>query len=273
MNRLKRIYKWTLFLFGVPTCIGCDDRLADPWSPICPECKRRYEAVKTVICPKCMRPLHRCSCVGEYLEGHFIKQHFKVFSYRNVEENDVANNLIYSMKRDNRADVREFLADELADALSDFLKKKKNVVFTNIPRRRSAIVEFGMDHAADLARLLARHFECEYIPLLVSKSKKAQKTTHGKDREHNVIFDYKGRNPKNLKGKTVIIVDDIVTTGASVATAGALIRALGAKNIIAASVAETCKEIPSEITPKKGRTKRIPKAEKTEKAEKATKTI
>ena len=247
MTKLKKIYKWTLFLFGVPTCVGCGERLDNPWSPICPDCKRSYNEVKTANCSQCAKPLHRCSCVGEYLEAHFIKYHFKVFRYQNREENIVANNLLYSMKRDNRADVREFLADELADALRDFLLDRNDVIFTNVPRRREAIVEFGMDHAADLAKLLARHFGCEYRSLLVSKSEQAQKTTHGKEREKNVIFDIKGRNPISLKGKTVIIVDDIVTTGASAATAGALIRSLGAKDIVVASLAETYKDKPSPL--------------------------
>ena len=250
MTRLKKIYKWTLFLLGVPTCVGCGERLDDPWSPICPECKRSYDAVKTANCSQCARLLHRCSCVGEYLEAHFIKQHYKVFRYQNREENQVANKLIYSMKRDNRADVREFLAEELADALDEFIgsvKNKDDVIFTNVPRRRTAIIEYGMDHAADLARLLARHFGCEYRSILVSESKTAQKTVHGVEREKNVIFDYVYDEPESLKGKTVIIVDDIVTTGASVSTAGALIRSLGAKNIVAASVAATYKDKPSPL--------------------------
>jgi len=250
MTRLKKIYKWALFLFGVPTCVGCGERLDDPWSPICPECKRSYDAVKTANCSQCARLLHRCSCVGEYLEAHFIKQHYKVFRYQNREENKVANNLIYSMKRDNRADVREFLAAELADALDELvgsITNKNDVVFTNVPRRRAAIVEYGMDHAADLARLLARHFGCEYRSILVSESKTAQKTVHGVEREKNVIFDYKYDEPESLKGKTVIIVDDIVTTGASISTAGALIRALGARRIVAASVGVTYKDKPSPL--------------------------
>ena len=247
MTKLKKIYKWSLFLLGVPTCVGCGERLDNPWSPICPDCKSSYDTVKTSNCSLCAQPLHRCSCVGEYLEAHFIKRHFKVFRYQNREENTVANKLLYSMKRDNRADVREFLADELADALKGLLRDRDDVIFTNVPRRRAAIVEFGMDHAADLAKLLAKHFGCEYRSLLVSKSEQAQKTTHGKEREKNVVFDIKGRNPISLKGKTVIIVDDIVTTGASMATAGALIRALGAKEIIAASLAETYKDKPSPL--------------------------
>jgi len=181
------------------------------------------------------------------LKNHFVKSHFKVFRYENREENDVANELIYSLKRDNRADVVEFLASELAESLRTFIENETAVIFTNVPRRRSAIIKYGMDHAKDLSRALARCFNREYESILISKSKASQKSTRGKERITNVLFKIKGRNPKNLKGKTVVIVDDIVTTGASAGTAAALIRSLGAKKIVVASVAATYKDTPSPI--------------------------
>ena len=247
MTRWQKLYKWTLFLLGVPTCVGCDERLVDPYSPICPECLRRYRETKTSNCSQCGRLLHKCSCTNEYLSTHFVKQHFKVFRYQNREENEVANALIYSLKKDNRADVLEFLRDELAASLSDFIDANEDVLFTNVPRRRKAIIKYGMDHAQDLARSLAKHFGCEYRSILASKSKLAQKKTHGQERIDNVIFDFKERNPETLKGRTVVIVDDIVTTGASVATAGALLRSLGAKKIVAASIAATYRDIESPL--------------------------
>jgi ComF family protein len=170
-----------------------------------------------------------------------------VFRYENREENAIANEVIYSLKQDNRADVCDFLASEIARTLEGFMADRHDVLFTNVPRRTKAVLDYGMDHAAELAMRLARHFGCEYRSLLVSKAKKAQKTTHGAERERNVVFDYKRRRLPDLTGRTVIIVDDIVTTGASVSTVGALVRALGAKTIIAVSVAATYKDKPSPL--------------------------
>lgn len=247
MTRWQKLYKWTLFLLGAPRCVGCDERLANPYSPLCPDCLDKYKEVKTENCSLCGRVFHNCSCRNEYLASHFVKRHFKVFRYRNREENAVANALIYSMKRDNRADVLNFVTDEVANTLSNFIAENQGVIFTNIPRRKSAIVKYGVDQAKDLARALSGRFDCEYRELLVSKSKRAQKKIRAKERIDNVIFEYRKRNPEALDGKTVIIVDDVVTTGASVATAASLIRALGAKKIVAASIASTYKDEPSAL--------------------------
>ena len=246
MTRWQKIYKWTLFLLGVPTCVGCEERLVNPYSPLCPDCLDKYKRVKTANCSLCGNLLHNCSCTNEYLSSHFIKRHFKVFRYENREENASANALIYSMKRDNRKDVLEFVTDEVAATLSDFVAENRDVIFTNVPRRRSAIAEYGIDQAKNLARALSRHFGCEYRAILVSRSKLAQKEARAKERIDNVKFEYR-RNLKSLKGRTVIIVDDVVTTGASIATAASLIRALGAKKIVAASIAATYKDEPSPL--------------------------
>ena len=246
MTRWQKIYKWALFLLGAPTCVCCEERLANPYSPLCPDCLNKYKRVKTANCSLCGKLLHNCSCTNEYLSAHFVKEHFKVFRYENREENAAANALIFNMKRDNRADVLEFVTDEVSAALSDFIAKNRDVIFTNVPRRRSAIVEYGIDQAQNLARALSRRFGCEYRAILVSRSKLAQKEARAKERIDNVKFEYR-RNVKSLNGKTVIIVDDVVTTGASIATAASLIRALGAKKIVAASVAATYKDKESPV--------------------------
>ena len=246
MTRWQKIYKWTLFLLGAPRCVGCEERLANPYSPLCPNCLNKYKRVKTANCSLCGKLLHNCSCTNEYLSAHFVKEHFKVFRYENREENAAANALIYSMKCDNRADVLEFVAEEVAGTISDFIAQNSDIIFTNVPRRKSAMVKYGVDQAKDLARALSRRFNCEYRSILVSKSKRAQKEAHASERIANVAFDYK-KNAKTLKGKTVIIVDDVVTTGASIATAASLIRALGAKKIAAASIAATYKDEESAL--------------------------
>jgi predicted amidophosphoribosyltransferase len=86
-----------------------------------------------------------------------------------------------------------------------------------------------------LAKSIAKNLEIEYINLLRSNSQKAQKEMNYKERFKNI--DYKLINDKtSLKGKSVIIVDDIVTTGSSMSSAAMLIRSLGAKRVLGATL-------------------------------------
>ena len=62
-------------------------------------------------------------------------------------------------------------------------------------------------------------------------SGKPQKKTHGEQRLKNAKFDYRRRIP-DIKGKNVLLVDDIVTTGASMGNSAMLLHGLGAKRIV-----------------------------------------
>ena len=154
-----------------------------------------------------------------------------------------SNHLIYSLKQDNREDVVAFLADEMLSALNNSIDfSKGRYIFTNVPRRRKSIIKFGYDHAAVLARSVSGALGCEYRELLVSKSKRSQKSVFGAERIYNAAFDYKHRREINLKGYTVILIDDVVTTGASMSGCAMLLRGMGAKTVIGAALGIALKD-------------------------------
>lgn len=242
---LRDILNRVAHLVSVPGCVCCGERLAFDDLALCPKCSADFEEIKTRNCSVCSKVLSECSCVGEYLSRHFVKSHVKVFRYKNREENLAANTLIYSLKRDNRADVLKLCTSELVSAISASIKNPASYVFTNVPRRKSQIVKYGIDHAQLLARSVAKHYGAEYMQLLRSNVKTAQKKLVGRDRERNIDFDL--TTDKSLAERGVIIIDDIVTTGASAAAAATLVRGLGTRNIHVASLAIATKDSHSYI--------------------------
>ena len=229
-----------LYLISVPKCVSCGKRLAYHEKALCTSCLKSYTEICTRNCSRCAMPLSECSCSTPYLEAHYVKTLIKVFRYQNREENIAANSLIYSLKSDNRSDVLNFCTDELIDAMKASNIHPLGCIITNVPRRRSQIVKYGIDHAKLLAENISKRTGATYMNLLRSNVKTAQKEVYGKERENNVDFDV--INDADLKGKTVIIVDDIVTTGSSMGAAAMLIRGLGAKCIIGATIAIAYKE-------------------------------
>ena len=136
-------------------------------------------------------------------------------------------------------DVLLLCADELTHALSN-ANITSDVILTNVPRRRHAIVKYGIDHSAELAKAVAERIGAKYMPILSSRAKIPQKNLDGVERFKNASFEVK--HDHNLKGKRVVIIDDVITTGASMAAAGSLIRSLGATDIIGAALAIVYKD-------------------------------
>lgn len=232
---LKNLINDILFYVSVPKCVACKTRLLKNENSLCAACLDKYKDLLRFDCSLCGKPLNKCECSTSYLKTHYVHKVIKVFRY--IPENESPGNmLIYSLKRDNRSDVLDFISGEVYKSIIDKKLALTNTVITNVPRRRASIRKYGYDHAKILTKSLAKQLNIEYCDLLVSKSKKDQKTNQGKEeRMKNVDFDYK-KFAKDIKGKNVIIVDDVITSGASIGKAAMLLHGLGAKKIYAAAI-------------------------------------
>lgn len=237
---IKNIMDRVLFALSVPKCVCCKTRLDYGENALCLKCSAEFEQFKTRNCSRCARKLNMCSCSNDFLEAHYIKRTIKCFRYLNRNDATPGNALIYSLKRDNRSDVLKRCADELEYAIRNSISDPGGYIFTNVPRRKSAIIEHGIDHSELLARELAKRFDAEYISLLKSNAKKPQKSLETADRFKNAEF-YISKNI-DLTGRAVILVDDIITSGASMSKAASLIRSLGSREINAVSLAIAYKD-------------------------------
>ena len=239
---IKEIFKRALFYLSVPKCVFCEEPLDYTDKCFCKSCRAKYEEWKREIdCSRCANILSRCSCSKRILMKNNVNQIFKLYKYRAFQEDIPGKRIIYSLKEDYRSDVFDFLAEELAEAIDYNLKIDKNkLIITNVPRRQKAISQFGYDHAAELAKRVAKILGVRYVSILKSKAKKPQKGRT--DRRKNAKFVLKHGDWSFLKGHTVLIVDDIITSGSSVLAASEIIKNLGVRKRMAACIAMSYKD-------------------------------
>lgn len=241
----KELYNRALYYLSVPKCISCGEILDYGDRALCTECLVKYREQKLRNCSRCSKVLHKCSCSNFFLERHYIKTLVKVYRYMPSNLELPGNLLVYSLKHDNRRDTLSFLADELSEAILNSFNIEKNRedwIITNVPRRPAAIRRDGYDHSAALAKKVATILGVEYKQFLKSRAKKAQREMKGHERLANASFDYRRGDLPSLKGKRIILVDDVVTTGSSLSSCATLLRGLGTKNIIGASVSIAYKD-------------------------------
>lgn len=246
---VKSIFRDILFYLSVPYCISCGERIDKHDMAFCPKCSAEFREIASRNCSVCNKLLVECTCSCDYLESLRVKRVVKVFRYKNREENLTANRLIYSLKGEDRFDVTEYASDVLCEAIRNSFNSFDNVVITNVPRRKRAIVKFGYDHAARLARAVAKKLGAKYVDVLRSRARTPQKAKREHERRLNAKFSIKRR--MDLTGKTVIIVDDVITTGSSVGACAVLLREMKPREIAAASLAIAYKDkyVPPLILP------------------------
>jgi predicted amidophosphoribosyltransferase len=226
---IKAIMDRVFFALSVPKCVCCRTPLSYGEKAFCPKCSAVFEDFKTRNCSRCAKILSKCKCSNDFLRAHYVGHVVKCYRYLNRDEALPGNSLIYSLKRDNRIDVLERCTEELASSILNSVANPERYVFTNVPRRKSAIIEHGIDHSALLAKAVADKLGAEYISILKSNAKKQQRSLETEDRFRNA--DFYISKEIDLTGKGTIIIDDIITSGATAKTASNLLYNGGVKKI------------------------------------------
>lgn len=115
-------------------------------------------------------------------------------------------------------------------------------IITYVPMRLKDKLRRGYNQTALIARELSQITDKPLAPLLKKiRNTSQQKTLGARDRRLNVknAFSYKSR--LNITGKTVLLIDDVCTTGSTLTEAASKLKAAGAAKVIAAVFAKTGK--------------------------------
>jgi predicted amidophosphoribosyltransferase len=187
-------------LLAPDRCLACGRRAPMPW---CAECEDEVRELP-VGCERCAAPsgsAHAC-----WPPDAPIRTTVAVFDYRGP----VAAAVVTAKVRGAVAGWPH-LADRLARRVATGTVDADVVTWVTTPRRRARVR--GMDHAARLASTVAGAVDLPCVPLLTARA------GGGADR-------YAART--RLPGTHVLLVDDVVTTGATAWRAAACLRAAGA---------------------------------------------
>ena len=106
---------------------------------------------------------------------------------------------------------------------------------TFIPRSRSEKRRYGFDHAAHIAKAVAEEISVPFEEILLRQGHSQKQHYLSKEkRRKNVAGAFSCA--KDLHGETVLLVDDIVTSGASAKECARVLKKAGAQKVFVLSV-------------------------------------
>lgn len=219
-------------------CLGCGRRLEEHFR-FCEECLTEYERAKTWPCGVCGRELSGCDCSSAYLYRGRVVRAAKLLHYHSGETQAVENRIISTLKRKDERVLFRFFAAEMEASVRRLLPKEGEVVLTYIPRPRKRYAIYGFDQAKRLAEALGERLGVPMVRTLRRRrrvmAQKEQETMKARVENAKRSFCYCARG--TLMGKTVLLVDDLITTGATMVAAADILRKNGAKRIYAVALA------------------------------------
>jgi len=227
---LKKIYNFLLDLIFPVECLGCHRE--DFY--LCPACLNKIKIYDAP--PPFEHPL-------VYLDGiisaadynqRLLQDAIHHFKFRFIQE----------------------LAEPLAKILADFWEKyrhQKNVttqyvaslpmpnpLIIPVPLNKKRLLERGFNQSALIAKIFAKRFNYNLLTNVIIRSKNTphQVGLNKNQRKANIKNAFLINDVQLIRGKTIILLDDVVTTGSTVEEIAKTLKEAGAKKVWGLTVAK-----------------------------------
>lgn len=210
-------------------CPVCD-KPVKPWNAlVCRECEGSLTCIEPPRCMKCGKHIGdsgREYCADCASRPHFYDSGRALFSYRSAASS------IARFKYHGRREYAAFYASRMADVLKDFVRDCKADALVPVPLHRSRKRARGYNQAEVLARELSALTGIPVCCNLIGRVKKTipMKELPAAERQNNLKKAFKIlRN--DVKLSTVIIIDDIYTTGSTIDAMSRELKKAGVERI------------------------------------------
>lgn len=212
-------------IFAPNSCLSCgqESRLICAWcwphafDALPSRCYRCYKSTsEAAVCDKCRKatPVMRAWVTTAY--------------------NKLPRELIKGMKYQQQRQAVYLLAQKFNEALPHF----EEITITYVPTASSRHRQRGFDHSKIIARELASLRGLDYAPLLIRTNQLRQVGSTRKDRLAQAKGAFRVINTRHLLRKRILLVDDVLTTGATIEEAARTLKRAGAKKVDAAIFAQ-----------------------------------
>jgi len=210
-----------------PVCGGCE-KVGSRW---CTECQQRVKILRGTLCEVCGLPLDKAGICDTCLEE---RPHFRALRAWAVFDDPVRSVLL---KLKYRRDIS--MGDSLASQMLPFVRELNWPIdmIVPIPLGKQRRKQRGYNQAGMIARPLAMALNIKYAPseLVRRKETRSQVELTKVERKENVRDAFQAGT--GVRGKNILVLDDVSTTGSTLSSSAEALYLSGAKDVFALTVA------------------------------------
>lgn len=222
-------------------CAACGVEVVAPG--LCPDCFAGLTPLAGSVCDQCGLPFELPqppdSLCGACLADPPVFAHARAaFRY-----DEASRPLILGLKHGDRTDLAPVLARHLVRIARPLLREQMVVVAVPLHWRR--LLKRRFNQSVLLGRVLAQQLDLPFLPaaLVRKRATRSQGGLSRTGRHRNIAGAFKVRTGVRLTGRPVLLVDDVLTSGATAqACSRALLRA-GALSVSIVTVARVVRPL------------------------------
>lgn len=238
-------FQTALRLIYPPRCVGCGDLVQSDFG-LCGPCWRDTPFIGGLVCDLCGTPLPGSERDGTDVHCDTCLTVPRPWSRARAVSlyQGRGRKLVLALKHSDRTDVAHPAALWLAQAAGPLFRKSQIVL--PVPLHRWRFLKRRYNQADLLARPLAAHLGLEYCAdALVRTGDTGSMDGLGFDARFARLCGVMRANPARrarIKGRAVMIIDDVMTSGATLAAASEACLAAGASDVRVLVLARVAKD-------------------------------
>jgi ComF family protein len=224
----KQVWKTLDWVFP-PSCGGCGSA-GEKW---CLKCQGEVRRITGNLCPLCGRETRNSGKICS-LCSHDPPEYSALRSYGYFT--GPLRNAIHRLKYQRDIGLGAVFGSMLSELIMSLEWQADLVV--PVPLSKNRLAQRGYNQAAIIAYPLAMMSKMSYVPQAVVRTRdtRSQVDLNREERKLNVAGAFKAR-PKYINGKSIMLVDDVATTGSTLAACTRALTQAGAKDVYCLTLA------------------------------------
>jgi ComF family protein len=225
-HALRTCARWALDFALPPRCAGCGVIVTDVHS-FCAECWKQVEFLGDGGCATCGMPLQ---ATDSETCGACLARPPRIARTRAaVAYGELPRGLAIRLKYGRKVAIARTMARYMAPLVS----RDGNAILVPVPLHRSRLWRRGFNQSALVARELSRRLSIATQPFALRRVKRTPplKGLSPMQRRKTVAGAFRIANKGAVAGKTVILVDDVLTTGSTAEACARALKRAGAARV------------------------------------------
>jgi len=209
----------------------------------CPACNTKLQPDEDSVCSKCFSTIQiadedrlNIEYQRKFASSGIISGFTSLFVF---EKDKALQSLIHSIKYNKRFLNAKFLGRKITGNLGEQLKEWNIDFICAVPLHQLRSAERGFNQSNYIAKGIGKMLNIPVKNGFLKRSRYTETQTNLtlKEREVNISNAFKAKHKKKIKDNTFLLVDDVITTGATIHECGKALLDAGATKVYACSAA------------------------------------
>ena len=233
------LWRKALDIVFPPKCAACGEVISK--GALCEACYAEYLA-------ECTARASKAEKASGQLDASFGEDrllYVTTYAGYGSEASGVTERLVCAFKHRKNQRLADFFASDIASLIIKYLAvneiNREECVLAHLPRGERNLAKYGFDHAELLCERASRFMGLPHAKIFTRDGGVEQKKLNVSERRENVSLSLSLVKEADIRGKRVILIDDVITTGSTARRAAGLLFERGALDVICVVIAKTQK--------------------------------